>query len=115
MICRSCKAPGTKFTQHRVNKTKLIFQGDTFEIPESEVATSEDGTVKIDVAKMSKQMDAITGSGLDKGKTWLGIYEIEGDNYKVCFSPPGKERPSEFSSKPGSGHLLQFWKRERSN
>ncbi len=41
----------------------------------------------------------------------LGIYELEGDRYKVCFAPPGKARPDDFTSKPGTGYILQVWQR----
>jgi uncharacterized protein (TIGR03067 family) len=104
---------GKKFTEEEVKKTKLFIKGDTFRIPESSVATSDDGTIKIDPSKKPKEMNATTGSGPDKGKIWQGIYKLRGDRYKVCFAPPGKDRPTEFSSKAGSGHLLQLWKREK--
>src|ERR1043166_493630 len=107
------KRDGKKFTEEQVKKTKLFIQGDTFRIPESSVATSEDGTINIDPNKKPKQMNATTGSGSDKGKTWQGIYELGADNYKVCLAPPGKDRPTEFSSKAGSEHLFQVWKREK--
>ncbi len=42
----------------------------------------------------------------------LGIYELEGDGYRVCFAPVGKPRPSEFTSKSGSGNILQVWERQ---
>ena len=103
---------GKKFTEEEVKKTKLFIKGDTFRIPESSVATSQDGTIKMDPSKKPKEMDATTGSGPDKGKIWQGIYELDGDTYRVCFAPPGKDRPKEFSSKAGSGHLLQVWKRQ---
>ena len=48
-----------------------------------------------------------------KGKTTLSIYEIEGDTLKICSVEPGKDRPTEFSSKPGSGHFLRVFKREK--
>jgi uncharacterized protein (TIGR03067 family) len=104
---------GKKFTEEEVKKTMLFIKDDTFRIPESSVATSEDGTIKIDPSKKPKEMDATTGSGPDKGKIWQGIYKLHGDTYEVCFAPPGKDRPTEFSSKAGSGHLLQVWKREK--
>ena len=104
---------GKKFTEEEVKKTKLFIKGETFRIPESSVATSEDGTINIDLSKKPKEMNATTGSGPDKGKTWQGIYELAADKYKACFAPPGKDRPTEFSSKAGSGHLLQLWKREK--
>src|SRR5207237_408376 len=50
-------------------------------------------------------------SGPHKGETWLGIYEIAGDLYKVAFAPPGKARPTRFVSEPGSGHLHSVWRR----
>jgi hypothetical protein len=49
--------------------------------------------------------------GDDKGKTFRGIYEFEGDTRKVCLAPAGKERPKEFSSTAGSGHVLAVLKR----
>ena len=45
-------------------------------------------------------------SGQDKGQTLLAIYELHGDELRVCFAPPGKPRPKEFSSTPGSGVLM---------
>ena len=104
---------GKKFTEEEVKKTMLFIKDDTFRIPESSVATSEDGTIKIDPSKKPKEMDATTGSGPDNGKIWQGIYKLYGDTYEVCFAPPGKDRPTEFSSKAGSGYLLQIWKREK--
>jgi hypothetical protein len=32
-------------------------------------------------------------------------------SYRVCFAPPGKPRPREFATKPGSSHTLHVWKR----
>jgi len=43
----------------------------------------------------------------------LGIYELERDSYKFCFAPVGKPRPSEFTSKFGSGNILQIWERRK--
>src|SRR5512132_602755 len=73
---------GKKFTEEEVKKTMLFIKDDTFRIPESSVATSEDGTIKIDPSKKPKEMDATTGSGPDKGKIWQGIYKLHGDTYK---------------------------------
>ena len=42
---------GKKFTEEEVKKTMLFVRGETFRIPESSVATSEDGTIKIDPSK----------------------------------------------------------------
>jgi hypothetical protein len=49
--------------------------------------------------------------GFTKGKTQLGIYELEGDTFKACFSKPGTDRPADFTSKPGDGRTFSIWKR----
>jgi hypothetical protein len=43
----------------------------------------------------------------------LGIYELEGNTWKVCYAMPGKERPKDFSAKEGSGQTLAVWEREK--
>jgi uncharacterized protein (TIGR03067 family) len=64
------------------------------------------GTFKIDPATKPKSMDMMPGEGRYKGMTLLGIYDLEGETLKICFAEPGKERPKEFTSKPGSGVVL---------
>jgi hypothetical protein len=36
---------------------------------------------------------------------------INKDSYRICFAPAGKPRPTKFSTKAGSGHILHVWKR----
>jgi uncharacterized protein (TIGR03067 family) len=56
------------------------------------------GTVKLDPAKKPKAADwAIEGSDMMA----KGIYEVDGDTWKHCFSLT--ELPTEFGSKEGSG------------
>jgi uncharacterized protein (TIGR03067 family) len=67
----------------------------------------------IDPTKKPKTIDYAMTEGTTKGKTHFGIYEIDGDKVKFCFAAPGKDRPTEFSSKEGSEHTLSVWKREK--
>jgi uncharacterized protein (TIGR03067 family) len=69
------------------------------------------GTLKIDSTKKPKTIDATRTQGSDSDKAMLGIYELEGDKQKVCFAPPGKNRPTEFTSKAGTGHVLTIWQK----
>jgi len=106
---------GKDVPEEEVKKTRLITKGDKFTIlGDPALGTSGAGTFTIDPTKNPKTVDSLQSEGPDAGKTVLGIYEIIDDNTKrACWAPPGKERPSEFTSKPGSGHLLQNWKRVR--
>jgi len=65
----------------------------------------------IDPAKKPKAIDYDMTEGPTKGKKHLGIYELDGDTVKFCFAAPGKDRPTEFTSKEGSQHTLSVWKR----
>jgi uncharacterized protein (TIGR03067 family) len=71
------------------------------------------GTFTIDATKKPKTMDFFPEGTNDKTKASLGIYEFDGEKLKICFAQPGKERPTEFTSKEGSGHALTVWERER--
>jgi uncharacterized protein (TIGR03067 family) len=56
------------------------------------------GTVKLDPSKKPKAADwAIEGSDMMA----KGIYDVDGDTWKHCFSL--NDRPTEFGSKEGSG------------
>jgi len=93
---------------------KLAITGTKYSLTEeSSAVIGHRGTFLLDPARKPKATDVTVTEGPDKGKTFLGIYELSADDYKVCFAPPGKERPKEFASAPGSGHILQVWKREK--
>src|SRR5262249_51896610 len=68
------------------------------------------GTFKVDPSKKPKAIDMTPTEGQYKGKTLLGIYEIDGQTLKICFTEPGKDRPTEFASK---GAVLAIHKREK--
>ena len=65
----------------------------------------------IDPAKKPKQIDYAMTGGPTKGKTQLGIYQLEPDTVKFCFSSPGQDRPTDFTTKEGNGRTLSVWKR----
>src|SRR5437764_606682 len=55
----------------------------------------------IDPTKKPKAIDYQFTEGPTKGKTQLGIYELDGDTVKFCFAAPGKERPTDFTADAG--------------
>jgi uncharacterized protein (TIGR03067 family) len=69
--------------------------------------------VTIDPTQKPKAIDYEMREGPTKGKTHLGIYELDGDTVKFCFAAPGKDRPTDFTAKEGSERTLSVWKRDK--
>ena len=67
----------------------------------------------LDASKKPKTIDYQITDGTNAGKTQLGIYELDGDTVKFCFAAPGKDRPTDFSSKAGDGGTLSVWNRDK--
>ncbi len=89
---------------------KLVLDGDRYTVTLAGQGTSS-GTQKLDAAKEPKTID-ITGDGDPKpGETCLGIYVLDGDVFRVAFAPPGKPRPTTFTTKPESGEWVHVWNR----
>jgi uncharacterized protein (TIGR03067 family) len=105
----SAMQDGKPLAEDKVKQTTIVFKDDTFRFPGSaEYATSKEGTIKLDESKTPKEMDAIS----TEKEVMLGIYRLEENGYKVCFAPAGKPRPTEMTSTPGSGYILQSWQRK---
>src|SRR5579872_2174418 len=91
---------------------KVVYDGTKWMLKQGD-KTFVTGQFKIDPAKKPKQIDFMEDSDTKNDKLKLGIYEIDGDTIKFCLALPGKPRPTEFTSKEGSGHSLGTMKREK--
>jgi uncharacterized protein (TIGR03067 family) len=69
------------------------------------------GIVTLDASQTPKAMNTWDSDGPFKDQTVPGIYELDGDTMRVCFALPGHPRPTEFTTKHGSGFLYCEFKR----
>jgi uncharacterized protein (TIGR03067 family) len=95
---------GEKAPAEQLAKMGLTFKGN-------EVIPAENpkdvATIKLDPSKKPAQMDLT-----EKNKTVSqGIYEIDGDTLKLCFSEPGEGRPKTFESPKGKPTFFLVLKR----
>lgn len=65
----------------------------------------------IDPTTSPKRVDSTYTTGDNKGKTHLGIYRLEGDDFTMCFGGFDKARPTEFATTPNSGLIVYKAKR----
>jgi uncharacterized protein (TIGR03067 family) len=89
----------------------LTLKGKRFEC--AVVGNTTHGVFKIDPTPSPKTIDLTFSNGPGKDKTQKGIYELVGDTQKICFAKGDQARPTEFTSKPGSGRMIQVLKREK--
>ncbi len=92
---------------------KLIITGDKFVIKVDDKVVAA-GTSKRDPSKKPKAFDSTYTEGPEKGKTFKGIYQREGDTVKFCRAgSPDDERPTEFKTKADSGGFVSAYKRAK--
>ena len=91
---------------------KLTLQGDRFTI-RSKGKVVYQGTYTTDPSTKPASIDFKNTAGEMKGKTWLGIYELDGDVLKICDNADdvAKGRPSAFVTEASSGQVLVNFKR----
>ena len=90
----------------------LLIEGDKFSIKEKGV-TIYGGTLALDLSTSPGAIDFKHTDYLFKGKTWRGIYRIDGDTLTICDNAPDvqRSRPTRFETKPGSGRVMVVFKR----
>jgi uncharacterized protein (TIGR03067 family) len=94
-----------------VKKARLVIQGDRHTVKVGD--DTYVGTHVLDPTKSPKTIDVKDTDGPFKGKTVKGIYELTDEAFRVCVAPPDKDRPTEFTTKSGTGMLLHEWKKQK--
>lgn len=107
------EANGNKSMEEDAKKLTVVNGSDGTWSLHAEDKEISKGTSTIDPTKKPKTIDFTSTD--DEGNTHehQGIYELGEKTRKLCYAPPGKERPTEFSSAPGSGHVLVTFEREK--
>jgi uncharacterized protein (TIGR03067 family) len=94
---------------------RLSFTGNRFQIQSKDGKPLYAGTFRVDTSTKPTAIDFEHTEGALKGKTWKGIYALDGDTLTTCDNAPNldKGRPTAFEAKTGSGHILITFKREK--
>ncbi len=86
---------------------RLIMKGETYRWSNSPTT----GVMTVNPTLEPKGVDYLQPDGTKEGKLHLGIYDLQGDIFRDCIAPPGKERPRDFTIPPGSGRTHFVYRR----
>jgi uncharacterized protein (TIGR03067 family) len=102
---------GQPFPDEIRKQMKLVVKDDKYTVTVGQAV--DKGTVKLMPSAKPKAMDIIGTDGPNKGKTFLAIYERDGDTLRVCYDLSGKNRPTEFKTKAGTQLFFVTYQREK--
>jgi uncharacterized protein (TIGR03067 family) len=93
----------------------LTFVRETFVIRGPAGRVIYRGTYTVDATKRPARVDFRHTEGELEGKTWLGIYVLDGDRLEIADNAVdlAKPRPASLSTTPGSGHVRLTFERAR--
>src|ERR1700677_1481718 len=104
--------PGGKPFPEEVRKSiKLTLKDGKYTVTVGK--NPDQGTVSLDPSAKPKALDVTGTEGPNKGKTFLAIYELDGDTLRICYDLSGMARPSEFKTAKDTKLFLVTYKREK--
>src|SRR5262249_40694117 len=96
----------------KLQASELVIKGERYHFQLDKVHW--EFTYRVDPTMKPATIDLTVVQGPEKGKTFRGIYAVEGDSYKICRPvKPDQARPTEFGTKADSGLMLTVWKRQK--
>jgi len=108
----SVEEGGKKLPAEKTRGWTLTVKGESYTFRAGEQVI--EGIYKLDPASKPRTLNAERTIGEDKGKTLHGIYDLAGDELKMCFSLPGADkRPTAFTTGEGGGHRLYVFSRAK--
>ena len=106
----SGEVDGKVLSETQLKGGKLVLKDDKYTVTLPNIGTVT-GTQKLGATQELRTIDITDESGSHQGKTCLGIYDLNGDEFRAVFASPGGARPSKFETKPESGQWMHVWKR----
>ncbi len=101
---------GNKLPEGIFGGARIMIDGNRFTT--IAMGATYEGTFSVDSSKTPRTVDLNFSSGPEKGNTSRGIYELEGDTWKLCLTISNTERPAKFATSPDSGHALEILVRD---
>lgn len=88
---------------------KIELSGSRFKT--TGMGAAYEGTATFDESKSPREFNLNFETGPEKGNASLGIYELDGNTWRICLSTRGSTRPAKFAAEPGTGFALEVLNR----
>ena len=112
-VCAAAVVDGKSLDENTTAKLRLVMTAERYRTERGDDQVLFDSTYRLDPRQDPRQIEMTGTEGDAAGKQALGIYSLEGDTLKICYTMPGGQRPKSFESKPGSKAFLVTWTRVR--
>jgi uncharacterized protein (TIGR03067 family) len=96
---------GQKMPAAMLGAARIVVDGDRFQ--SLGMGAVYEGKLKLDPTANPKTFDLAFTVGPESGNTALGIYSLDGDEWRICLTTRGGDRPHEFAAAAGTGHALE--------
>lgn len=105
-VIRSVEVNGTKIGGNNLQNApgELTLNGNHYTLRFGEITNT--GTFQLDSERTPRAVNVIPGDGPNKGRTFPGIYTIDGDSMRTCFNVGGGSRPTEFTTRDRPGWVV---------
>jgi len=106
------EAGGNKVPTEDATNMLVKIDGDSYKV--SSPFMDSAGKFSVDTNTQPKHIDLVPGrgSGPDEGHTLPGIYEVNGDTMRVCYSRTAGHRPSAFDTSDDANAIMLTYKRK---
>ena len=89
---------------------QIVIEGDTF--TSIAMGARYGGKIEVESEASPKQFRMKFTDGPEIGNTNNGIYELDGDRWKICLAFTGGPAPTDFATSPKSGRAMETLNRE---
>ena len=108
----SVTVDGKMTDKEKLKDIKLTIKGNSYTVHAGDKEVNK-GTFTVDASKKPATIDLVAVSPDGEKVTLEGIVKLEKDTMTVCAATPGRDRPTEFTSKEGSRQQLAVYERQK--